>query len=172
VAVNISAVEFRSKAFLDGVRATLASTRLEPRYLEIELTESVLMEDEDAASTASALYALKTMGVQIAVDDFGTGYSSLSYLRQFPIDALKIDQSFVQGITGGRDDGTIVSAGISMGKSLRQRVIAEGVETLEQLAFLQHRQCGEGKATISAGRWLLTISGATRDSREPVAKAV
>ena len=143
VAVNISAVEFRAKHFLESVRATLEDTCLEPRYLELELTESVLMQD--AESTNSVLHALKAMGVQLTVDDFGTGYSSLSYLRQFPIDALKVDQSFVHDITSDPEDATIVSAVIGMGKSLKQRVIAEGVETREQLAFLQSQGCDEGQ---------------------------
>jgi diguanylate cyclase (GGDEF)-like protein len=143
VAVNISAVEFRTKDFLESVRATLEDTCLEPRYLELELTESVLMQD--AESTTSVLQALKAMGVQLAVDDFGTGYSSLSYLRQFPIDALKVDQSFVHDITSDPEDATIVSAVIGMGKNLKQRVIAEGVETREQLAFLQSQGCDEGQ---------------------------
>jgi len=143
VAVNISAVEFQSKDFLEGVRAILKETRLNPRYLELELTESVLMQD--GAFTAQALVALKALGVRLAIDDFGTGYSSLSYLRQFPIDTLKIDQSFVREITAGSLDDTIVSAVISMGKTLKQRVVAEGIETGEQLAFLRRQQCGEGQ---------------------------
>jgi diguanylate cyclase len=100
---------------------------------------------QHAEATASVLQALKRMGVQLAVDDFGTGYSSLSYLRRFPIDALKIDQSFVRDITSNPDDATIVSAVINMGRSLKQRVIAEGVETREQFAFLQAQHCGEGQ---------------------------
>jgi diguanylate cyclase (GGDEF)-like protein/PAS domain S-box-containing protein len=143
VAVNISAVEFRDKGFLEGVRAILKDTRLEPRNLELELTESVLMQH--AESTASVLQALKAMGVQLAVDDFGTGYSSLSYLRRFPINALKVDQSFVRQITADADDAIIASAVISMGKSLKLRVVAEGVETREQLAFLQDQCCDEGQ---------------------------
>ena len=143
VAVNISAVEFQSDEFLERVRATLKETRLNPRYLELELTESVLMQDAEA--TAPALTALKALGVRLAIDDFGTGYSSLSYLRQFPIDTLKIHQSFVREITAGSRDDTIVSAVISMGKTLKQRVVAEGVETGEQLAFLQRQHCGEGQ---------------------------
>ena len=143
VAVNISAVEFRDKGFLEGVRAILKDTRLEPRYLELELTESVLMQH--AESTASVLQALKAMGVQLAVDDFGTGYSSLSYLRRFPIDTLKVDRSFVRQITADADDAIIASAVISMGKSLKLRVVAEGVETREQLAFLQDQRCDEGQ---------------------------
>jgi diguanylate cyclase (GGDEF)-like protein len=143
VAVNISAVEFQSKGFLEGVRAILRETHLNPRNLELELTESVLMQNADA--TAPALIALKALGVRLAIDDFGTGYSSLSYLRQFPIDTLKIDQSFVREITAGSRDDSIVSAVISMGKTLKQRVVAEGVETGEQLAFLQRQHCGEGQ---------------------------
>jgi diguanylate cyclase (GGDEF)-like protein/PAS domain S-box-containing protein len=143
VAVNISAVEFKHKDFLAGVRTILAETGLEPRYLELELTESVLMQDVE--STAAVLQALKSMGVLLAIDDFGTGYSSLTYLRRFPIDSLKIDQSFVRDTTNDPDDAAIVSAVISMGRSLRQRVIAEGVETREQLAFLKSHSCDEGQ---------------------------
>jgi EAL domain-containing protein (putative c-di-GMP-specific phosphodiesterase class I) len=143
VAVNVSAVEFLAKDFLSGVRAALIATGVEPRNLELELTESVLIVD--AESTIDTLHALKAIGVQLAVDDFGTGYSSFSYLRRFPLDALKIDRSFVRDITVDPNDATIVSAMIGIGKSLRQRVIAEGVETREQLDFLQSQGCGEGQ---------------------------
>jgi diguanylate cyclase (GGDEF)-like protein/PAS domain S-box-containing protein len=143
VAVNISAVEFQGTDFLEGVRTTLRETRLDPRYLELELTESVLMQD--AGSSAPTLVALKALGVRLAIDDFGTGYSSLSYLQKFPIDTLKIDQSFVREITAASLDGTIVSAIINMGKTLKQKVVAEGIETGEQLAFLQRQHCGEGQ---------------------------
>ena len=143
VAVNTSALEFRAKDFLNNLRATLTETGFEPRYLELELTESVLMRDAESAD--SVLRALAEMGVKLAIDDFGTGYSSLSYLRRFPIDALKIDQSFVKHMNGNSDDATIVSAVISMGKSLKQRVIAEGVETPEQYEFLRAQQCDEGQ---------------------------
>src|SRR3984893_4223355 len=143
VAVNVSAVEFLAKDFLSGVRTVLIATGVEPRNLELELTESVLIID--AESTIDTLHALKAIGVQLAVDDFGTGYSSFSYLRRFPLDALKIDRSFVHDITSNPDDAKIVSAMIGIGKSLRQRVIAEGVETLEQLDFLQSQGCGEGQ---------------------------
>ena len=143
VAVNISAVEFRHKGFVDGVALILAETRLAPGYLELELTESILMHD--AESSTLVLKALKLMGVRLAIDDFGTGYSSLSYLKRFPIDTLKIDQSFVRDITTDMDDATIVTAVIGMGKNLKQRVVAEGVETPEQLAFLRTQQCDEGQ---------------------------
>jgi diguanylate cyclase (GGDEF)-like protein len=146
LAVNVSAVEFRDKDFVEGVRAILSETGLEARYLELELTEGVLMEH--AQSTAAVLQELKTMGVHLAVDDFGTGYSSLSYLQQFPIDVLKIDQSFIQRITGDPDDSPIVSAIISMGKSLKHQVIAEGIETQEQRAFLQAQHCAEGQGYL------------------------
>jgi diguanylate cyclase (GGDEF)-like protein/PAS domain S-box-containing protein len=146
VAVNVSAVEFRDSDFVECVRAILRETGLEARYLELELTESVLMEHAD--STTSLLRALKIMGVRLALDDFGTGYSSLSYLRQFPIDVLKIDQSFVCQMTANPDDATIVIAAIGMGKNLKQNVIAEGVETREQLAFLQSQHCAEGQGNL------------------------
>jgi diguanylate cyclase (GGDEF)-like protein/PAS domain S-box-containing protein len=143
MAVNISAMEFRGENFLDGVFAVLKDTGLDPRYLELELTESVLMKR--AESTASILQTLRGRGVQVAIDDFGTGYSSLSYLKKFPIDALKIDQSFVREITTAPDETTIVAAVISMGQSLKLRVVAEGVETLEELAFLQAHHCDEAQ---------------------------
>ncbi|NTV95610.1 MAG: EAL domain-containing protein [Thiobacillus sp.] len=143
VAVNISAVEFRHKDFLAGVAEILRETGLAPRYLELELTESILMHDGE--SSASVLDALKTMGVRLAIDDFGTGYSSLSYLKRFPIHTLKIDQSFVRDIASDADDATIVRAVIGMALNLKQRVIAEGIETGEQLAFLRALQCDEGQ---------------------------
>ncbi len=143
MAVNISAMEFRNENFLAGVFSILEDTRLNPRGLELELTESVLMKH--AESTASILNALRAHNVQIAVDDFGTGYSSLSYLRKFSIDALKIDQSFIRQITSTPGETTIVTAVISMGRSLKLRVIAEGVETLDELAFLQAHQCQEAQ---------------------------
>lgn len=143
IAVNTSALEFRAKDFIDYVRATLEETCLEANYLELELTESVLMRD--ATSTDFVLHALAGMGVKLAVDDFGTGYSSLSYLRRFPVDTLKIDQSFVRHLSTNLDDATIVSAVINMGKSLKKRVIAEGVETPDQCAFLIAQDCDEGQ---------------------------
>ena len=143
IAVNTSALEFRAEDFLVKLQQILDETRLLPRYLELELTESVLMRDASAADLV--LHALSAMGVQLAVDDFGTGYSSLSYLRQFPINTLKIDQSFVNNMTRNANDASLVSAVISMGKSLKQRVIAEGVETAEQVAFLLEQQCDEGQ---------------------------
>ncbi|MBZ5697023.1 MAG: EAL domain-containing protein [Acidobacteriia bacterium] len=143
MAVNISAMEFRQENFLEGVFTILKDTGLDPRSLELELTESVLMKR--AESTESILKTLRARGVQLAVDDFGTGYSSLSYLRKFPVDSLKIDQSFVWQITNAPDETTIVTAIIGMGRSLKLRVVAEGVETQDELAFLQAHQCDEAQ---------------------------
>jgi len=143
VAVNISAVEFQNEHFLEGVQAALKNACLDPVYLELELTETVLMRHAD--STSNVLEQLKAIGVRLAVDDFGTGYSSLSYLTRFPIDALKLDQSFVHNILVSSNDATVVSAIVRMGKSLKHRVIAEGVETLDELTFLQAHGCDEGQ---------------------------
>jgi diguanylate cyclase (GGDEF)-like protein/PAS domain S-box-containing protein len=143
IAVNISSIQVRDETFLDGIFDILEETGLDPELLELELTESVLMKNVD--STATMLKALRARGVKIAIDDFGTGYSSLSYLKKFPIDALKIDQSFVRQITTVTDETIIVAAVIAMGRSLKLRVIAEGVETQEQLAFLQAHQCDEAQ---------------------------
>jgi diguanylate cyclase (GGDEF)-like protein/PAS domain S-box-containing protein len=143
VAVNVSAAEFQGKDFLSGVRAVLIATGMEPQNLELELTETVLMQD--AESAVVTLRALKAMGVRLAIDDFGTGYSSFTYLRRFPVDTLKVDQSFVQEITADPEGSTMVGAMINIGKSLNQGVIAEGVETRSQLDFLQRHGCGEGQ---------------------------
>jgi diguanylate cyclase (GGDEF)-like protein/PAS domain S-box-containing protein len=143
MAVNISAMEFRDEHFLEGVFEILRETGLAPRSLELELTEGVLMKR--AESTETILETLRASGVRLAIDDFGTGYSSLSYLRKFPIDALKIDQSFIRQISTAPDDTAIVNAMISMGRSLKLRVVAEGVETREELAFLQAHQCDEAQ---------------------------
>ena len=143
IAINISAVELRAPDFVSGVRAILTETGLDPRYLELELTETVLMRD--SRIVADLLTELKDIGVLLALDDFGTGYSSLSHLKRFPIDTLKIDQSFVRDLTTDADDASIVSAVISMGKSLHMGVVAEGVETREQLDFLREQCCTQGQ---------------------------
>jgi len=143
MAVNVSAKEFRAENFLEQLFIILDETGMDPELLELELTESVLMKHADSAATI--LRTLRDRGVQVAIDDFGTGYSSLSYLRKFPIDALKIDQSFVGEITTASDDASIVTAVISMARSLRLRVVAEGVETLKQLEFLEARGCDEAQ---------------------------
>jgi EAL domain-containing protein (putative c-di-GMP-specific phosphodiesterase class I) len=148
IAVNISAVEFRQADFAAAVRAVLEATGFDPRMLQLEITESVLMSDAD--SSIAILHELKATGVRLALDDFGTGYSSLSYLKQFPIDILKIDQSFVRDIGSFADNGGIVSAVIGMGNVLDKRVVAEGIETDEQLAFLRRANCREGQGFLFA----------------------
>jgi len=139
MAVNISAMEFRSPDFLEGVFDILKDTRFDPKCLELELTESVLMKRAETAATV--LQALRAQGVQVAIDDFGTGYSSLSYLRKFPIDSLKIDQSFIRQITNTPEETTIVTAVINLGRSLKLRVVAEGVESREEMEFLREHHC-------------------------------
>ncbi|SFM13484.1 putative bifunctional diguanylate cyclase/phosphodiesterase [Rugamonas rubra] len=146
MAVNASPLEFGASDFVEHLRSTLAETGLAPGRLEIELTEGVLMRD--ASVSGGVLQAVAELGVKLAIDDFGTGYSSLSYLSQFPIHTLKIDQSFVSQIGASAADATIVSAVIGMGKSLRKRVIAEGVETAAQCAFLRHHDCDEGQGFL------------------------
>ena len=141
VAVNVSPVQFRQERFLQVVRSVLAETGLPPEYLELELTEGLLLSNGD--STLSALQELRRMGLRLSIDDFGTGYSSLSYLRQFPVYKLKIDRSFVQAMTTDSDDAAITGTIILMGKSLNLKVIAEGVENEEQMSFLRAHDCDE-----------------------------
>ena len=143
MAVNISAVEFRNPGCYEAVCAAVRETGLEPHFLELDLTETVLLRNVDA--TAVALHRLSAMGIGIAVDDFGTGYSSLSHLRRFPINTLKVDRSFVQRVVTAGDDAAIVGAIIAMGQRLTLRVVAEGVETKEQLSALQAYGCDEGQ---------------------------
>jgi diguanylate cyclase (GGDEF)-like protein len=139
VAVNLSARQLRDNAFLPLVMQILAESGLDPHYLELELTESALMGD--ASDTVYKLLRLKDLGISISVDDFGTGYSSLSYLKHLPIDSLKVDRSFVRDIVNDPDDAAIVDAIVAMAIALKLNVIAEGVETREQLEFLRQRNC-------------------------------
>ncbi len=139
VAVNLSARQFYQENLVASVAAMLEETGLEPAFLEIELTESMVMTDVER--TIGILRGLKELGVHLSIDDFGTGYSSLSYLKRFPIDLLKIDQSFVRDITIDPDDAAIVTSIISLAHSLRLCVTAEGVETAAQLAYLQRHGC-------------------------------
>jgi diguanylate cyclase (GGDEF)-like protein/PAS domain S-box-containing protein len=141
VAVNVSAVQFRQEGFRTLIRRVLNETGLAPQYLELELTESLLLSNADV--TLSVLQELKEMGLKLCIDDFGTGYSSLSYLRHFSVDKLKIDQSFVREIVVNRDDAAITTAIINMAKSLHIKVIAEGVENKAQMNFLRNRRCDE-----------------------------
>jgi diguanylate cyclase (GGDEF)-like protein/PAS domain S-box-containing protein len=141
VAVNVSAAQFRQEGFLALVRRVLLETDLTPQYLELELTESLLLSNADVSF--SVLQELKDMGIKLAIDDFGTGYSSLSYLKQFPVNKLKIDRSFIRFVAVDPDDAAITIAIIRLAKSLNLRVIAEGVETEDQLSFLREHQCDE-----------------------------
>jgi diguanylate cyclase (GGDEF)-like protein/PAS domain S-box-containing protein len=141
VAVNVSAVQFRQTDFCGLIRRVLHETGLAPQYLELELTESLLLADADV--TLSVLKELKSMGVTLAIDDFGTGYSSFNYLRQFRVSKLKIDGSFIRDVAVNPDDAAITTAIISMAKSLRLKVIAEGVENEAQMSFLRAHHCDE-----------------------------
>jgi diguanylate cyclase len=141
IAVNISPIHFRQSKFLDIVRSALLDHDLEPQYLEIELTETTVMDH--AENSVSILEELSRMGVIVSIDDFGTGYSSMSYLRRFPIDKLKIDRSFIQDMTTNADAASIVKAIISLAHSLRLKVVAEGVETAEQLTQLRELGCDQ-----------------------------
>lgn len=139
MAVNVSGRQFEQSTFIDMVDRVLAETGIDPRWLELEVTENILMTNVE--ETIQVLVDLKSRHISLAIDDFGTGYSSLGYLRQFPIDRLKIDQSFVADITTDLDDAAIASAIISLARTLNLEVIAEGVETAEQALFLREHQC-------------------------------
>jgi diguanylate cyclase len=141
VAVNVSATQFRQGNLLGVIRAAVAHSGLDPRFLEIELTESAVMMNPE--ESAEILAELNGMGLLVSVDDFGTGYSSMSYLRRFPIDNLKIDRGFVKDLMTRSDDASIVRAIISLAHSLRLKVVAEGVETLEQLHSLKSMGCDQ-----------------------------
>ena len=141
ITVNLSPVQFRRSDFISTIQGVLASTGLDPSRLELELTESTIMEDVD--DSVRMLNELSALGVSLSVDDFGTGYSSLTYLKRFPINKLKIDKSFIQDLPGDADDAAITAAVIDMGHNLRIDVLAEGVETREQLEFLRERGCKE-----------------------------
>lgn len=139
VAVNLSAFEFRQRDVASDIATVLAETGLLPQFLEVELTETVLMQQSEAV--LQTLQAIKALGVGIAIDDFGTGYSSLSYLKRYPLDKLKIDRSFVRDTPGDSDDVAIVTAIVQLGRSLKLRTVAEGVETPEQRALLEQLGC-------------------------------
>lgn len=141
VAVNVSAVQFRNEGYCEGIRRVLRETGVAPQYLELELTESLLLANADV--TLSVLQEISAMGLALAIDDFGTGYSSLSYLKRFPVRKLKIDRSFIRDVALNPDDAAITMAVISMAKSLNLKVIAEGVEDEAQLSFLRAHHCDE-----------------------------
>jgi EAL domain-containing protein (putative c-di-GMP-specific phosphodiesterase class I) len=143
IAVNTSVLELRSHDFVEMVSGTLNETHLKPCHLEIEITEDSLMGGDE--SIVAVLNGLANLGVTLTIDDFGTGYSSLDRLSRLPIHRLKIDHTFIKHMTSNNDDATIVSAVICMGKSLNKKIIAEGVETPEQCAFLVEQNCEEGQ---------------------------
>jgi EAL domain-containing protein (putative c-di-GMP-specific phosphodiesterase class I) len=139
--VNVSARQFKEKNLVGRVVGALKASGLDAKYLELELTESLIMQDVDQAVATMA--ELQGLGVQLSIDDFGTGYSSLSALKTFPVARLKIDKSFIDGLATDENDKAVASAVISLGQKLNLRVIAEGVETDEQLAFLRANNCDE-----------------------------
>jgi EAL domain-containing protein (putative c-di-GMP-specific phosphodiesterase class I) len=141
MSVNLSARQFREKNLVAKTVEVLDETGLAARYLELEITESLIMSHAD--STVVLLRRLHQLGVGLSIDDFGTGYSSLAYLKRFPVQSIKIDQSFVREVTTNADDAAIVTAVVAMAKSLKLNLIAEGVETREQLDFLAALGCDE-----------------------------
>jgi EAL domain-containing protein (putative c-di-GMP-specific phosphodiesterase class I) len=141
VAVNVSTIQFRQESFGEVISKVLHETGLPPQYLELELTESLLLTNADLM--LSVIQKLRAIGVTLAIDDFGTGYSSFNYLRQFQVSKLKIDRSFIRNVAANPDDAAITAAIISMAKSLKLKVIAEGVENEAQMSFLRLHQCDE-----------------------------
>ena len=170
VAVNLSARQFEQPDLTEMIARVLAETGLQPGCLELELTESSVMRNADAS--ARLLGELKQSGIHISIDDFGTGYSSLSYLNRFPIDKLKVDQSFVRGMLSNQSDAAIVRAVITLAHSLKLKVVAEGVETKEQLAFLHLLKCDEMQGYLfsrplpAEAFERLLMAGRCMDSRE------
>lgn len=146
IAINVSTREFRNPNFYERMLETLQQTGLDPRKLEVELTETTMMANTNAA--VELLRKIRKLGVKIAIDDFGTGYSSLSYLKRLPIDTLKLDRSFVNGATSDPDDAALVMAVITLAHNLRLKVIAEGVETEEHLRFLRLLRCDGGQGYL------------------------
>ena len=146
MAVNISARQFQQKYFFERIVAILDETKLDPKRLELELTETSIMQNANAA--ADLLQRLRALGVRLAIDDFGTGYSSLSYLKMLPIDTVKLDRSFVSGATTDPKDAALVMAIVTLAHNLQLKVIAEGVETEEQKTFLRLLQCDEGQGYL------------------------
>lgn len=146
IAINLSGQQFKQRNIPDLIEKTLKKTRLEPKYLDVELTESVIMDNTQ--SYLKYMLDLKKMGVNLVIDDFGTGYSSLSYLKRFPVNTLKIDLSFIAGLPNNSDDVAIVRAILAMSKHLNMNVVAEGIETQEQLDFLRDNGCQMGQGFL------------------------
>jgi EAL domain-containing protein (putative c-di-GMP-specific phosphodiesterase class I) len=141
IAVNLSSRQFAGESLLDDIKAALAESGLDGSDLELEITESMVMDDPEQA--VRTLRRLKDLGIRVAIDDFGTGYSSLAYLKRFPIDSVKVDRSFVEDIPEDMDSMAIAQAVIAMAHSLRLKVVAEGVESDAQLSFLRGEGCDE-----------------------------
>ena len=148
VAVNVSARHFRQRDFVERIVNIVRATRLSPESLELELTESSIMENPESA--AEILREIRSLGISVAIDDFGTGYSSMSYLKRFSVDTLKIDRSFIQGVATDTQDAAMVKAMIRLAHDLNLRVVAEGIETEAQLTFLNRRRCDEGQGYLFA----------------------
>ena len=148
ISVNVSGRQLDHDELVDDVRSALADSGLEPSALTVEITETALMKDPEA--TAERLTAIKALGVRVAVDDFGTGYSSLAYLRQFPVDTLKIDRAFVQGIASSKESAALIQTLIELGKSLNLETLGEGIEDLAQLEHLQRAHCDSGQGFLYA----------------------
>jgi EAL domain-containing protein (putative c-di-GMP-specific phosphodiesterase class I) len=170
VAVNVSPAQFRQSNFLQMLHRALLDFDLEPQYLEIELTETTVMAN--AEGSVEILEELSRMGVVVSIDDFGTGYSSMSYLRRFPIDKLKIDRSFINELTTNAADASIVRAIISLAHSLRLKVVAEGVETLQQLEQLREFGCDQYQgfyrsAAVPAGEIEASVRSSIEAATEP-----
>jgi EAL domain-containing protein (putative c-di-GMP-specific phosphodiesterase class I) len=146
IAVNISARHFQEEDFSERLVEILSETKLDPTSLELELTETSIMENTDVA--VKVLARIKKLGVKVAIDDFGTGYSSLSYLKNLPIDTVKLDRSFVAGAATDPDDAALVMAIVTLAHNLRLRVVAEGVETDDQVAFLRRLKCDEAQGYL------------------------
>jgi EAL domain-containing protein (putative c-di-GMP-specific phosphodiesterase class I) len=141
VAVNLSPRQFRDPNLLDDIRNALRDSGMPPSLLELEITESMVMQD--LARTVRLLHEIKRLGITLAIDDFGTGYSSMAMVRELPIDALKIDRSFVRDVGGNAEGKAIVNAIIALGHALNLTVVAEGVETREQESFLREQRCDQ-----------------------------
>lgn len=139
VSVNLSPRQFLKKDLAESIVRALDEAGLEPQFLELEITESVLMQNSEP--NIAMLRRIREMGIRISIDDFGTGYSSLGYLKRFPIDSLKIDQSFIRDMITNREDAAIATAIISLAHNLNMKVIAEGIETEEQALFLRSQRC-------------------------------
>jgi EAL domain-containing protein (putative c-di-GMP-specific phosphodiesterase class I) len=141
IAVNLSARQFRNQRLASEIRKCLSATGTDASLIELELTESMVMHDPE--QTARTLNELKAMGLTLSIDDFGTGHSSLAYLKRFPIDSVKVDRSFIKDLPGDAEDAAIVNSVIALARSLRLRVVAEGVETVEQQQHLRSAGCDE-----------------------------